>query len=65
MMADIIREIEAELLESQNEIIRIQSECIDELFRLLAMHLEPKDLSVIPVIEKINHAAMIRAEHGL
>lgn len=65
MMADCIRDIKLELFESQNEIIRLQSECIDELFRLLAMHLEPEDLSSVPVIEKINRAAMLRAEHQL
>jgi len=65
MRADRIREIKLELFESQNEIIRLQSECIDELFRLLAMHLEPEDLSSVPVIEKINRVVMIRTERGL
>ena len=65
MLSDRVREIELELFESQNEIIRLQSECIEELFRLLAMHLEPEDLSTIPVIEKINKTAMFRAEHQL
>ena len=65
MMSEVVREIKLELFESQNEIIRLQSECIDELFRLLALHLEPEELSSVPVIKKINQAAMLRAEHQL
>lgn len=65
MMSDCIRDIKLELFESQNEIIRLQSECIDELFRLLCLHIEPEDFSHLPVIDRINQAAMIRAEHQL
>lgn len=65
MMSDAIREIKVELFESQNEIIRIQSEAIDELFRLLSMYIAAEELDSLPVIEKINRAAMIRAENEL
>ena len=60
-MSDISN-IQLQLIESQNEIIRLQSECIDELFRLLAMHIELEELSHIPAIDKINEAARIRSE---
>lgn len=64
-MSDAIREIKVELFERQNEIIRIQSEAIDELLRLLSMYIAAEELDSLPVIEKINRAAMIRAEHEL
>ncbi len=57
MMADAVREIKLELFESQSEIIRIQSEVIDDLFRLLSMHMEAEELDNLPVVEKINRAA--------
>jgi len=60
-----IESLQVELYEAQNEIIRLQSECIDELFRLLAIHIESEELSNIPAVNKINKAAMIRAEHEL
>lgn len=65
MMSDAIREIKLELFESQSEIIRIQSEVIDDLFRLLSMHMEADELDSLPVLEKINRAALLRAEHQL
>lgn len=65
MMSDAIREIKIELFEAQNEIIRLQSEVIDEMLKLLSMHLEPQELNSLPAIEKINKAAMIRREHEL
>lgn len=65
MMGDAIREIKLELFESQSEIIRIQSEVIDDLFRLLSQHMEAEELDNLPVIEKINRAASLRKEHQL
>ena len=58
-------EIRLELFEAQNEIIRLQSECIDELFRLLCLHMGPEELSSLPAVGKINRAAALRAEHEL
>ena len=65
MMIDLVREIKLELFESQSEIIRIQSEVIDDLFRLLSQYMEAEELDSLPVIEKINRAASLRKEHEL
>lgn len=54
-----------ELFESQSEIIRIQSEVIEELFNLLSQHLTALELDKLPVIDKIDRAASLRAEHDL
>lgn len=53
------------LFESQSEIIRIQSEAIEELFNLLSQHLTALELDKLPVIDKIDRAASLRAEHDL
>lgn len=65
MMGEVVREIKLELFERQSEVIRIQSEVIDDLFRLLSQHLEAEELDNLPVVEKINRAASLRAEHQL
>lgn len=65
MMSDAIRDIGLEIFESQSEIIRIQSEVIDDLFRLLSQHIAADELDSLPVIQKINRAAMLRNEHEL
>ena len=65
MMSKFIREIRLEIFESQSEIIRIQSEVIDDLFRLLSQHMEAEELDSLPVISKINEAATLRREHQL
>ena len=65
MMSDAIRDIGLEIFESQSEIIRIQSEVIDDLFRLLSQHIAADELDSLPVIKKINRAAMLRNEHEL
>ena len=57
--------IALELFESQSEIIRIQSEVIEELFNLLSQHLTALELDKLPVIDKIDWAASLRAEHDL
>ena len=64
-MADDIRDVKLELFESQNEIIRLQAEAIDELFRLLVNHVETEELSNLSAAEKVNEAARIRAEKRL
>lgn len=51
-----------EVVDRQNEIIQIQGNVIDELFRLLAQHLTATELDALPVVAKINLAAQIRAE---
>ena len=50
------------IVDLQNEIIRIQSNVIDELFRLLSQHVTSEELDSLPVIAEINLAAQIRAE---
>ena len=57
--------IALELFDSQSEIIRIQSEVIEELFNLLSQHLTALELDKLPVIDKIDRAASLRAEHDL
>ena len=64
-MADDIRDVKLELFESQNEIILLQAEAIDELFRLLVNHVETEELSNLSAVEKVNEAARIRAEKRL
>jgi hypothetical protein len=50
------------IVDLQNEIIRIQSNVIDELFRLLSQHIAAEELDNLPVIAEINLAAQIKAE---
>lgn len=53
-----------ETVERQNSIIRIQSDVIDELFRLLLQHISAEEADNLPVIQKINTAASLRKEVG-
>ena len=64
-MAEDMKDIKYEVFEAQSEIIRLQSEVIDDLFRLLAIHAELDEADTQAAIEKINRAAMLRAEHEL
>ena len=64
-MAEDMRDIKCEVFEAQSEIIRLQSEVIDDLFRLLAIHAELDEADTQAAVEKINRAAMLRAEHEL
>jgi hypothetical protein len=64
-MSDAIREIKLELFTKQSEIIQLQSEAIDDLFRVLVQHLEAEELDRLPALEKMNRAAMIRKEMEL
>ena len=50
------------IVDLQNEIIRIQSNVIDELFRLLSQHIAAEELDNLPAIAEINLAAQIKAE---
>lgn len=51
-----------EIIERQNEIIRIQSDSVNELFRLLMEHISVEEADNLPVIKKLNLAAEIKAE---
>lgn len=53
---------EIEVVEKQNAIIRIQSDVIDELYRLLMQHISAEEADALPVISRINEAAIIRRE---
>lgn len=59
-----MEEYTAELVYKLNEIIRIQSEVINDLYELLGMHICAEALDQLPTNEKINEAARIRAEIG-
>lgn len=64
-MDDLARDIKMELFESQSQIIKLQSEAIDELFLLLMQFLSAEEADSIPAVAKINRAAQIKAEHNL
>lgn len=51
-----------EVLEKQNDIIRIQSEIIDELFLDLMQYITAEEADRLPVVDRINRAAEIRRE---
>lgn len=48
------------IIDTQNTIIKIQSDVINELFLLLMNHIEIKEIDNLPVINKINLAAELR-----
>lgn len=50
------------IIDTQNTIIKIQSDVINELFLLLMNHIEIKEIDNLPVINKINLAAELRRE---
>lgn len=60
-----LSDVKIEVFTRQSEIIRLQAEIIDELFRLLTQHLTAIELDKLPVIEKINDVARIREENNL
>ncbi|UWG07319.1 MAG: hypothetical protein [Bacteriophage sp.] len=49
-----------EVIESQNAIIKIQSDAINELFEMLMQHISAEEADKLQVVEKINLAAQIR-----
>jgi len=51
-----------EIIERQNEIIRIQADSVNELFKLLIEHITVEEADKLPVLKKINLAAELRAE---
>ena len=50
-----------EIIDSQSAIISIQVGVINELFQLLAQHMDPDELDDLQCIARINQAAQIRA----
>jgi hypothetical protein len=51
-----------QIMERQNEIIRLQADSINELFKLLIEHISVEEADNLPVLKKINLAAELRAE---
>lgn len=51
-----------EIVEVQSTIISLQSHIIDQLFRDLSQHLTVEELDRLPVLNKINVAARLRAD---
>lgn len=51
-----------EVVDLQNAIIKIQSDAIDELFKLLMQHITAEEADKLPVVAMINQAASIRRE---
>ncbi len=51
-----------EVVETVNAIIRLQSTVIDDLFLVLAQHITAEEMERIPVVDRINEAARLRAD---
>jgi len=62
-MKDDIREhIEARIIITQSEIIRLQKDAIDELYSLLSQHLAADELGRLPCVEKMDKATSLNDE---
>lgn len=53
---------DVEVVETLNTIIRLQSTVIDDLFLVLAQHITAEEMERIPVVDRINEAARLRAD---
>lgn len=51
-----------EVIERQNEVIRLQADSVNELFKLLIEHITVEEADKLSVLKKINLAAEIKAE---
>lgn len=51
-------------METQNTIIRLQSDVIAELFLMLGQHLSASEMDTLPCVREINLAAELRAGMG-
>lgn len=51
-------------METQNTIIKLQSDVIAELFLMLGQHLSASEMDTLPCVRKINLAAELRAGMG-
>lgn len=51
----------AQIFDSQSEIIKLQSEIIDELFCVVCQYVTAEELVSLPAIEKIDRAAKFKA----
>lgn len=50
-----------EVIETQSEIIRLQTDSINELFKLLMEHITAEEADNLPTVHKINLAAELKA----
>lgn len=50
----------AEIIETQNTIIKLQADAIHELFGLLMQHMTAEEADNLPCVAKINLAATLR-----
>lgn len=51
-----------EIIDTQNTIIKMQSETIYDLFGLLKQYLSAEELDNLTVVTKINYSAKLRTE---
>lgn len=51
----------SQAMETQNVIIRLQSDVIAELFLMLGQHMSSSEMDALPCVRKINLAAELRA----
>ena len=54
----------ADIVTTQEEIIRLQSKAINNLFALLHQHMSAAELVRLPILADINRAAELRREMG-
>lgn len=54
-----------QLMEAQEEIIRLQTDAIHELFMALTQYMCAEELDAMPAVKKINRAAELKAENSL
>lgn len=50
------------VVEKQNEIIRMQSEVINNLFRVVMQHIGAEEADRLPCVRTINEAAKLRQQ---
>ncbi len=60
-MRNDIKDIKFEIFTAQQDIINLQSEAIDELLKLLAMHDDVSTADLASASEKIDKAEAIRS----
>lgn len=51
-----------EIVERQAQIIAMQSDTINELFKLLSQYMAMDELDRLPCVEQLNRAAALRKE---
>lgn len=62
MRDDVRKHIEAKIIVTQSEIIRLLKEALDEVFSILSQHLAAEEMNNLPCIEKINTAAKLKKD---